>query len=282
MSVLEPFQTSKDDKDDRSKDADGNIEVSVDKSGNRSAVVKKSSSKRRRTPSISSSSSSSSSQSSSSSSSPSNLEKVIDKSLLKLRRITKKLKQAGYQVEVGIGTQSSKDASTSKKPEVQQTFPSSPSSSSPSTSKSQPQKNSSSVNAQNETQSESTSSRSDRHQRGSTSVRGQNVREKVDAPKFIVRTKDDICRMIIEFDKSHGGQTFRQDLVNMCTQNQTSEPCKFYNIGECKSTNKFAHFIGGKEVNHVCSDCELVVPGLGALHKAESRDCPIFLTMQYD
>ena len=273
---MELFQTSHDGKDDRREKTDGSlIEVSVDKSGNRSAVEKKFPSKRTKSSrTTSSSSSSSSSTESSSSSSKSNAEKVVEKQLLKLRRITKRLRKAGIPVTGGGGEV--KDASNVQGEDQQ--IDETPSSSSKST---QPQRDPSNI-SENPTQSESTSSKSKQHRREPPCVSTKNVNQDLDAPKFIVRTKDDVCRMIVEFDRSHGGQSFRQDLVNMCAQNQQSEPCKFYNIGLCKSTNKFAHFIGGKEVNHVCSDCELVVPGLGALHKAESRECPIYLTMQYD
>ena len=101
-------------------------------------------------------------------------------------------------------------------------------------------------------------------------------------PKFIVRSKVEIERMKAEFDKSHGGPGFRLDLGNMCSQNVKNNPCGFYNINQCFEDIKYSHKVNGIEVNHVCCDCELLFPRLGANHKANSRECPIFLTLQYD
>ena len=80
--------------------------------------------------------------------------------------------------------------------------------------------------------------------------------------------------MVSYIDGVHGGSEKRLLLKRVHESNGTIKACKFYNINECKLTYK-VHGQQGEEVEHCCSDCLYVVPGMIMRHRAETTDCPL-------
>ena len=102
---------------------------------------------------------------------------------------------------------------------------------------------------------------------------------KKDDERFKIRSALQIERMVCAFDSDNNGPTKRLHLKDVHALNGHILPCRFYNINQCYLPYK-NHKEQGKEVEHCCSDCLYVVPGMILRHRAETPECPIFRSLQ--
>ena len=94
-------------------------------------------------------------------------------------------------------------------------------------------------------------------------------------PMFLSRSAAQVEKMVSDIDRVHGGPERRLLLKRVHECNGPIKACKFYNINECNLPYK-VHGQKGEEVEHCCSDCLYVVPGMIMRHRAETNDCPLF------
>ena len=99
-------------------------------------------------------------------------------------------------------------------------------------------------------------------------------------PRFLNRSAVQVERMVSAYDRVNGGNGQRLVLKRVHECNGQIKACKFFNINVCNLPEMKVHGQQGEEVEHCCSDCLYVVPGMILRHRAETMDCPIFNCMQ--
>ena len=130
------------------------------------------------------------------------------------------------------------------------------------------------------TKPRASSSRESHHVEMSNRNPGMNTRFGWAGPKFLSRNAMQVERMVSAYDRANGGTEKRLLLKRTHECNIPIKACKFYNINECNLPYMKVHGMQGEEVEHCCSDCLYVVPGMIMRHRAETIDCPIFVCMQ--